>query len=71
MISNLSLLIFCNILFNCNQSIHQFFFIKQDDEKICDFVYQIEQDKLFGLYVNQREEFLKDWDAEEYDPAGA
>lgn len=44
---------------------------KEDDDKIRDFVYQAEQDAYFGCYVNDREEFLKDWNSEEYDPGGS
>jgi hypothetical protein len=44
---------------------------KKDDEKIRDFIYQVEQDEMFGTYVNEREEFIKDWDSGEYSPAGS
>jgi len=43
----------------------------KDDEKIREFIYQAEQDEMFGSYVNEREEFIKDWDSDEYSPAGS
>lgn len=44
---------------------------EKDDEKFRDFVYQAEQDPYFGTYVNEREEFLKDWESEDYSPSGS
>lgn len=45
----------------------------QDDdaEKIRDYIYQAEQDPMFGTYVDEREEFLNDWDSDEYEPSGS
>lgn len=40
----------------------------EDDENFKEFVYMVEQDDMYGTYVNEREEFLKDWDSEEYSP---
>lgn len=37
-----------------------------DDENFREFVYMVEQDDVYGNYVNEREEFIKDWDSEEY-----
>ncbi|MFL0365351.1 hypothetical protein ACH0BF_20295 [Pseudobacillus sp. 179-B 2D1 NHS] len=42
-----------------------------DDEKIREFIYQVEQDGMFGTYVDEREEFIKDWESGEYCPAGS
>ena len=40
---------------------------KEDDERIKELFYQAEQDPYFGTYVNERDEFIKDWEAEEYE----
>lgn len=42
----------------------------EDDEKMMEFVYQAEQDPFFGTYIDEREEFIKDWKSDEYEPAG-
>jgi hypothetical protein len=44
---------------------------KKDDEKMMEFHYLAEQDPFFGSYIDEREEFIKDWKAEEYEPAGS
>ena len=44
---------------------------KEDDEKIRDFVYQAEQDQYFGCYIDERKEFLEDWNSEQYEPEGS
>lgn len=44
---------------------------KKDDMKMRDFIYQIEQDPFFGTYVNEHEEFLKDWESKEYEPCAS
>lgn len=36
-------------------------------EKIKEACYIMEQDSLFGAYINQREEFEKDWESGNYD----
>ncbi|WP_338754261.1 hypothetical protein [Bacillus sp. FJAT-52991] len=41
------------------------------DEKVREFVYLVEQDPVFGTYVDEREEFMNDWENEEYEPAGS
>lgn len=43
---------------------------KKDDIKMREFIYQVEQDPYFGTYINKREEFLKDWESDEYEPCG-
>ncbi|GIN97843.1 hypothetical protein J6TS1_37130 [Siminovitchia terrae] len=43
----------------------------EDDEKVRDFIYQAEQDEMFGTYIDQRDEFLRDWESEEYSPTGS
>jgi len=40
---------------------------EKDDECIRELFYQAEQDPYFGTYVNERDEFIKDWEAEEYE----
>lgn len=42
-----------------------------DDEKFMEFVYLAEQDPFFGTYVDEREEFIKDWKSGEYEPQGS
>lgn len=44
---------------------------KSDDWKIRDFTYQAEQDPYFGSYIDDYEEFLKDWEAGDYTPTGS
>lgn len=41
------------------------------DEKMREFVYQAEQDPMFGTYIDRREEFLADWKSGEYEPPSA
>lgn len=41
------------------------------EEPIREFFYQMEQDELFGQYINERDEFLRDWESEDYSAAGA
>lgn len=43
----------------------------EDDAAFRDFIYQVEQDDWFGTYGNERQEFLKDWENEEYEPSGS
>lgn len=43
----------------------------EDEEKIRDFIYQGEQDELFGCYINDRDQFIKDWKSGDYSPAGS
>lgn len=43
----------------------------EDDDKIRDFMYLAEQDPFFGTYIDEREKFLEDWDAEDYEPEGS
>lgn len=47
------------------------FWQDEDDAKIRDYIYQIEQDEMFGTYNDQRDEFLRDWDSDEYSPTGS
>src|SRR5690625_2349543 len=39
---------------------------KKDDSAFIEFVYQAEQDQMFGTYIDDREQFLKDWKNEVY-----
>lgn len=43
----------------------------EDDHIMRDFIYAMEQDPYFGTYIDDREEFLKDWNNNEYEPMGA
>jgi hypothetical protein len=42
----------------------------EDKEKPKEAFYLMEQDSMFGTYINQREEFGRDWDNGEYEPDG-
>jgi hypothetical protein len=44
---------------------------KSDDDKFKEFSYLLEQDPFMGTYVNEREQFDKDWDSEQYEPPGS
>lgn len=44
---------------------------EKDDHIMRDFVYEMEQDPMFGSYVDDRESFLQDWENEEYEPTGS
>lgn len=44
---------------------------EDDDPLIRDFIYQAEQDEYYGTYVDEREEFLKDWKTGDYSPMGS
>lgn len=41
---------------------------EKDADKFRDWIYQIEQDDMFGQYIDDYECFLKDWEAGEYEP---
>ena len=43
----------------------------EDDKKFMEFIYLLEQDSMFGNYVDDRETFLKDWENGEYSPDGS
>lgn len=40
---------------------------KEDEERIRELFYEAEQDPYFGSYVNERDDFIKDWETEVYD----
>lgn len=44
---------------------------KQDDERVMNWIYQIEQDAMFGSYQNDYEGFIADWKAEKYEPVAS
>jgi hypothetical protein len=44
---------------------------QEDDETMKEFIYLVEQDPAFGTYIDDYEEFIKDWEAEEYEPSGS
>lgn len=44
---------------------------EKDDDVWREFIYLQEQDPIFGTYVDDREKFLKVWEAGEYEPMGA
>lgn len=43
----------------------------KDDEKFKEFIYLMEQDDLFGSYINDREQFEDDWKNGDYEPVAA
>ena len=42
----------------------------KDKEKNKEVHYMMEQDRIFGLYIDDRKEFDKDWDSGNYEPDG-
>lgn len=44
---------------------------KEDDDVWREYVYIQEQDPYFGSYVDEREEFLEDWESGDYSPSGS
>ncbi|MEH6941494.1 hypothetical protein [Bacillus sp. JJ722] len=44
---------------------------EEDAEKIRDYTYLAEQDPVFGSYIDDHEEFIKDWDSDDYSPSGS
>ena len=42
----------------------------KDKEKDKELHYMMEQDSMFGLYIDDREQFDKDWDSNDYEPDG-
>ncbi len=42
----------------------------EDREKIKKFFYTMEQDEMFGTYINEWDRFNEDWDADKYEPEG-
>lgn len=45
--------------------------LDEDDSAFRDFIYQAEQDDMFGTYIDDREEFLNDWKDGRYEPTGS
>lgn len=43
----------------------------ESDAKMMEFVYAAEQDSMFGAYQDEREQFIKDWKEERYEPSGS
>lgn len=43
----------------------------EEEEKIKDAIYLMEQDSVFGSYVNDRERFEADWAAGTWEPSGS
>lgn len=43
----------------------------EDDDKFKNFIYVMEQDEMFGSYIDSREEFDADWESREYEPSTA
>lgn len=43
----------------------------ESDEKMMEFVYAAEQDSMFGTYQDEKEQFIKDWKADKYEPSGS
>ena len=44
---------------------------KEEDKKVREAFYKIEQDPMFGVYINDRKGFLEAWNMGEYEPAGS
>jgi hypothetical protein len=44
---------------------------KKDEERIKELIYAFEQDPVVGTYVDDRDQFEKDWDAGDYDSPGS
>jgi hypothetical protein len=42
-----------------------------DDDKFKELIYAIEQDALFGMYIDDRKRFDADWDSGNYEPSTA
>lgn len=42
----------------------------KDKEKDKELHYMMEQDSRFGIYIDDREQFDKDWDSNDYEPDG-
>lgn len=43
----------------------------EEDEKVRDAIYLMEQNPVFGLYVNEKERFDADWAAGSWEPSGS
>lgn len=43
----------------------------EEDEKVRNAIYLMEQDPVFGMYVNDRERFDADWAASTWEPSGS
>lgn len=43
----------------------------EEDEKVKNAIYLMEQDPVFGMYVDDRERFDADWAAGEWEPSGS
>lgn len=43
----------------------------EEDEKVKNAIYLMEQDPVFGMYVDGRERFDADWAAGEWEPSGS
>lgn len=43
----------------------------EEDERVKNAIYLMEQDPVFGMYVNERERFEADWAAGDWEPSGS
>ena len=43
----------------------------EEDEKVKNAIYLMEQDPVFGMYADDRERFDADWAAGEWEPSGS
>jgi hypothetical protein len=48
-----------------------FLWNEADDDKFKKFSYLLEQDPFMGTYVDEREQFEKDWYSDKYEPPGS
>ena len=44
---------------------------KEWDKKVREAFYKMEQEPMFGVYINDRKGFLEAWNMGEYEPAGS
>lgn len=54
-----------------NQYIYINYLYLENRAKAKDAIYLMEQDAMFGAYINRREDFDRDYDAGDYDPGGS
>lgn len=43
---------------------------EEESKRMKEAIYLVEQDSMFGTYIDQREEFDADWEAGNYSPSG-
>lgn len=43
----------------------------EEEEKVKNAIYRMEQDRVFGMYIDDPEGFAKDWEAGTWEPSGS